>query len=328
MVIRIPNWLGDALMATPVYYNLRGFLKEKEKVLLLGPPHIIPLFKEFPDTEVLPFYKGDFRKTVELLKPYKEEVGLLLTNSFSSAWLFFRAGLKERWGYAKDLRRFLLTRAVKPPKQKLHQRDYYLNLLKELGLPCEFSDLILPLSREIIELAEAFLKGIERPFIVLAPGAAYGPAKMWPKEYYRELAKNLVRQGYRIIICGSEKEKEVGDYIKEGVSGVYNFCGKTDLLQVAGIFSLAKAVVSNDSGLMHLAAALKVPQVAIFGSTDPELTGPLNPKAVVLKKELPCSPCFKRTCKYGHYNCLKTIYPEEVLENLLKSLCSALQILD
>ncbi len=318
MVIRIPNWLGDALMATPVYYNLCQSLISEEKLYLFGPPQIVELFKDFPNVGILYYKKGRTKDNLAVLKPFKRHIGLLLPNSFSSAWLFFRAGLKERWGYAKDLRRFLLTKAVKPPKKRLHQKDYYLNLLKELGLPCEFRDLVLPLSCEVIEQAELLLKGIDRPFIVLAPGAAYGPAKMWPKDYYRELARKLVKHGYRVVICGSEREREVGEYIKEGVSGVYNFCGKTDLPTVAGIFSLAEAVVSNDSGLMHLAAALKVPQVAIFGSTDPELTGPLNPKAVVLKKKLPCSPCFKRTCKYGHYNCLKYISPKEVLHSLLK----------
>jgi len=313
MVIRIPNWLGDALMATPVYYNLC----QRERLYLFGPPQVVDLFKSFPRVEIIYYQKGKTKENLEALKPLKNEVGLLLPNSFSSAWLFFRAGIKDRWGYAKDLRRFLLTKAVKPPKKRLHQKDYYLNLLKELGLPSKFTELILPLSSEVIKQAEAFLKGIDKPFVVLAPGAAYGPAKMWPADYYRELARKLVKQGYKVLICGSEKEREVGEYIKAETSGIYNICGKTDLPTVAGIFSLAKAVVSNDSGLMHLAAALKVPQVAIFGSTDPEATGPLNPRAVVLRKELPCSPCFKRTCKYKHYKCLKAISPEEVFFNLL-----------
>ncbi|MDF2954241.1 MAG: ADP-heptose:LPS heptosyltransferase [Thermodesulfobacterium sp.] len=317
MVIRIPNWLGDALMATPVYSNLC----KKEKIYLFGPSAIVNLFKSFPNTEILYYEKGNIKKNIETLKPFKNEVGLLLTNSFSSAWLFFRAGLRQRWGYARDFRSFLLTRAVKTSRKKLHQRDYYLHLLKALGLPTEFKELFLPLEEETINRAKILLKELkDKAFIVLAPGAAYGPAKMWPKEYYKKIAHSLTKKGIAIVVTGSSKEKEVGEFIKEGNKSIYNLCGKTDLTEVAGIFSFAKAVISNDSGLMHLAAALKIPQIAIFGSTDPEKTGPLNPKAIVLKKDLPCSPCFKRTCKYGHYKCLKDITPEEVLENIHKIL--------
>jgi len=314
MVIRIPNWLGDALMATPVYYNLC----KKEKIYLFGPPAIINLFNNFPNTKILHYEKGNIKKNIKTLSPFKNEVGLLLTNSFSSAWLFFRAGLRQRWGYARDFRSFLLTRAVKPPKKKLHQRDYYLYLIENLGFPADFRDLYLPLKEETLnKVKNVFLKSFqEKPFIVLAPGAAYGPAKMWPKEYYKDLANLLVKLGFAVIIVGNSKEKEIGDFIKNGKKEIYNFCGNTDLIEVAGILSLTKALISNDSGLMHLAAALKIPQIAIFGSTDPEKTGPLNPKAIVLKKDLPCSPCFKRTCKYRHYKCLRSISVNEVLKAL------------
>lgn len=313
MVVRIPNWLGDAIMATPVYFNLCNL----ENVYLLGLPQVVELFKGFKNTEVLHLNKKNVKQTIELLRPLKAHTGLLLPNSFSSAWLFFKARLKERWGYAKDLRSCLLTKSVKPPKEKLHQRDYYLYLLKALGLPHEYKELTLPLTKEMLFKARELLKGLGENFVIIAPGAAYGPAKMWPKEYYRELAKKLADLGLLSLIIGTEKEKPVGDFICSGNDKAINLCGKTDLTTVAGIFSMAKAVISNDSGLMHLAAALKIPQVAIFGSTDPELTKPLNPNAVVFKKELPCSPCFKRTCKYGHYECLKSITPEEVLEQLL-----------
>lgn len=313
MVIRIPNWLGDALMATPVYYNLCKI----EKIYLFGLPQLVDLFKAFPNTEILYYKKGDSKENIKTLAPFKNEIGLLLTNSFSSAWLFFRAGLKERWGYARDFRSFLLTKAIKPPREKLHQRDYYLYLLKSLGLPNEFKDLFLPVKEEFLKSAEKFLIPLkDKPFVVLAPGAAYGPAKMWPKEYYKEVASFLVKKGFAVLIIGSLKEKEVGDFIKNGLKEVYNLCGETKLTEVAGIFCKAKVVVSNDSGLMHLAASLKLPQIAIFGSTDPEITGPLNQKAIILRKNLPCSPCFERTCKYGHYECLKSITPYDVIKAL------------
>lgn len=317
MLVRIPNWLGDALMATPVYYNLS--LNLDEEIYLFGPPSIVELFKFFPKVKVLPFYKENFKKNLETLKPFKAQRGLLLTNSFSSAWLFFRAKIKERLGYASDLRRFLLTKAVKVPSQKMHQRDYYLYLIKKLGFEVREKALKLYLGEEIFEKVEKLFKKVglrlEESFVILAPGAAYGLAKKWPKDHYKILAEKLSKKGHQVLVVGSSSEKELGEFIKEGYpKGIYNLCGKTDLLTVSGIFLLSKLIISNDSGLMHLAACLEKPQIAIFGSTDPELTGPLNPKAKIIKKEFNCSPCFERECPYRHYNCLKNITPEEIFQ--------------
>ncbi|MFN3504760.1 MAG: lipopolysaccharide heptosyltransferase II [Caldimicrobium sp.] len=318
MLIRLPNWLGDALMATPVYENLRTY----EELILFGPAPFINLFEDFPKVKILPYYKGKNKLNLKNLKTYQNERALLLTNSFSSAWLFFRAGFKEIMGYSTDLRGLLLTKKIKPPKEKLHQRDYYLYLIEKLGFKAKKKDLILPLKEEKILEAKNFLKrkGLEvgkSPLILIAPGAAYGPAKKWPEECYKKLAKKLVKKGFNILIVGSEAEKKLGDYIKDGSEGIFNLCGETKITTLAGIFWLANLLISNDSGLMHLGAALKIPQIALFGSTDPELTSPLNPKAIVLKIELDCSPCFKRQCPKGHYNCLRGITPEAVLQKIL-----------
>ncbi|MEZ0344698.1 MAG: lipopolysaccharide heptosyltransferase II [Caldimicrobium sp.] len=314
MLIRIPNWLGDALMATPVYENLKDF----EEIILFGPENFIKLFEDFPNTKILPFYKGDTKKNLEALKDYKKEKGLLLTNSFSSAFLFFRAGLKERMGYASDFRSFLLTKRVKPPKKKMHQRDKYLYLIEALGFSVVNRELILYLSEEKIKRAQKFLKelGIDSlgPLILIAPGAAYGPAKKWPLSYYRKLSEWFSKEGYPVLIVGGPREIEEGKILSEGLKGVCNLCGKTEIALLAGIFKLSSLLISNDSGLMHLGAVLKIPQIAIFGSTDPDYTGPLNPRAIILKENLDCSPCFKRTCPKGHYRCLKEISPERVYE--------------
>ncbi len=319
MVVRIPNWLGDSLMALPVYLNLA----KKRKIWLMGPPQILTLFKSLKNVETLPYDKG--KTSLSSIKTFFKEkgitTGLLLPNSFSSAWIFFRTGLKERWGYATDLRGFLLTRKVKPPKDRhLHQRDYYLFLIKSLGLYQGIDEATLLPEEKEIERARKFLRKLglrEESFVVFAPGAAYGPAKKWPEDYYRSLAKALKKEGFKILILGSEKEKETGEIIKSGRKEIYNLCGQTSLPTAMAILYLSKGLVSNDSGLMHLGAVLKIPQVAIFGSTSPEKTAPLNPRARVLKSELPCSPCFKRTCKDGHYQCLKEILPEQVKKELL-----------
>jgi len=319
MVIRIPNWLGDAIMATPVYENVVQKLAGKEEVVLFGLKGLVELFQGFDGVKVVGFTKGNRKNAVDLLKPYKEHIGLLLPNSFSSAWIFWKAGLKERWGYARDLRGCLLTKKVKPPLKKLHQRDYYLYLVKKLNLFAGKTELSLPLEPEAIHQASLLLKenGVSPgEFVVFCPGAAYGPAKMWPQEYYEKLATLLLNQGLKVVVLGNKNEYLNGEKVKSGKKGVINLCGKTTLLEAAGIIYLSKAVVSNDSGLMHVAAALKKSQVAIFGSTDPELTAPLNPNAKVLKLNLSCSPCFKRKCKIGTYECLKGITPEQVFTQL------------
>ncbi len=320
MLIRIPNWLGDALMATPVYENLR----KVEPLILFGPVSFIKLLEDFPQVQILPFYPKEFKKNWEFLKNYKNEKGLLLPNSFSSAWLFFRSGLRERMGYATDLRGLLLTKKVTPPLVRMHQRDKYLYLIEKLGYSVKDRDLTLPLNPEKIEKAREFLKNLkislDEKLVLIAPGAAYGPAKRWPEEYYKKLIERLIKEDSIVLIVGGAEERPWGDFLAEGLKKVYNLCGKTEIGLLAGIFVLSSLLISNDSGLMHLAAALKIPQIAIFGSTDPELTGPLNPKAKVLKEALSCSPCFKRECPYGHYRCLKNISVNRVFQSVLETL--------
>lgn len=317
MLIRLPNWLGDAIMSSPVFENL----KDQEELILFGPVSFIKLFEDFPNCRILPFYSKNFKENLKNLKVFKKERGLLLTNSFSSAWLFFRAGLKERMGFSTDARGLLLTKRVPPPPQKMHQRDKYLYLLEKLGYSTPKRELILYLKEEKITQAKAFLKGLgvdtdQDRIVLLAPGAAFGPAKKWPEAHYKSLAEKIIKLGIKVLIVGGPKEIQVGDFICYGLKDAINLCAKTEFTILAGIFALSLALISNDSGLMHLGAALKIPQIAIFGSTDPTLTGPLNSRAIVIKKDLPCSPCFKRECPKGDYKCLKDISPEEVFKKL------------
>jgi heptosyltransferase-2 len=322
MLVRTPNWLGDALMATPVYYNL----SQLGKVYLFGHKNFINLFSHFPNTVAIPYDPSGFFKNIKILRELIEREkltqGLLLTNSFSSAFIFFLARVKERIGYRGDLRDLLLTKAIDKSKKPIHQVDYYLYLLEALGIPIVSRDLYFPVNESLLARAKKVLKELRldegAPYVVFAPGAAYGPAKRWPLEYFKEVAKVLSFQGTSVLVVGGRAEFSDGEFIISGINRGYNLCGKTLLEDLPGLFLGAKALVSNDSGLMHLGAALKVPQVAIFGSTSPELTGPKNPRAIVLKKDFPCSPCFRRTCKHEDYRCLKSITPDEVLKSLAK----------
>jgi len=324
MLVRTPNWLGDALMATPVYYNL----SQLGKVYLFGHKNFINLFSHFPNTVTIPYDPSDFFKNIKILRELIEREkltqGLLLTNSFSSAFIFFLARVKERIGYRGDLRDLLLTKAIDKPKKPVHQVNYYLYLLEALGMPIVSRDLYFPVNESLPARSKKVLKELKlderTPYVVFAPGAAYGPAKRWPLEYFKEVAKVLSFRGISVLVVGGRAEFSDGEFIISGINRGYNLCGKTLLEDLPGLFLGAKALVSNDSGLMHLGAALKVHQVAIFGSTSPELTGPKNPRAIVLKKESPCSPCFRRTCKHKDYRCLKSITPDEVLRSLAKLL--------
>jgi heptosyltransferase-2 len=151
----------------------------------------------------------------------------------------------------------------------------------------------------------------------LCPGAEYGPAKRWPEEYYAEVAREKIAQGWSVWLFGSEKDKDVAEKIV-GLAGegCISLAGRTSLEDAIDLMSISDAVVSNDSGLMHVAAALDIPLVAVYGSSDPGFTPPLNKKARILTLGLDCSPCFKRECPLGHLNCLREMKPEKVLEQL------------
>lgn len=317
LLVRLPNWLGDAVMATPV---LKALAAQEGEFLLLGRPFLKPLFEVFPGVKgFIPLANGKLGifRTAKAIRPYGFKRGLLLPNSFSSALIYFLAGIPERMGYATDGRRYLLTKAVRPPRLKLHQRDYYLHLISSLGYEIRDRELELFIPEKIQGYTTSLLSELSGPYAVLAPGAAYGPAKRWPEDRFRALAVEFIRRGFSVVVVGGPAEKEAGEKILADLPHSCNLCGRTDLLAVSAVIAKAAVFVSNDSGLMHVAAALKRPQVAIFGSTDPEATGPLNPRAKIVRKDLPCSPCLKRTCKKG-YLCLVKISVEEVLEKALE----------
>ncbi len=316
LLLRLPNWVGDAVMASPVLVNL---LASYEGLALVGRPHILELFQGLPALKGL-FPLGSSRAELFSLARRirgRFSSGILLPNSFSSAFFFFWTRVRARAGYATDGRKLLLTHPVKKPSQSLHQRDYYLHLLEALGLETPFKRLRLFLPQEAFDRAEAFLSDLPPPRAVLAPGAAFGPAKCWPLSRYRALAYHLRRKGFSILVVGSVAERQSGAEIARDLARARNLCGLLNLATTAAIISRADLFVSNDSGLMHVAASAGVPQVAIFGSTSPEKTGPLNPRAKILRADVPCSPCFARSCKRG-YLCFEKIQVADVLKACLE----------
>lgn len=323
IVVRMPNWIGDAVMALPVLEALHVHYPQAEIWVtsrewvgdLFSPGHGIKGLIPLPEVRDL----KSLREASCRLKPHGFEAGLLLTNSFSSALVFRLAGIPERWGYARDGRGLFLSRAVpwKNGGVSRHQTDSYRDLLTGLGIEASSWTVNLHLSEE--EKVAAGKATTEagrdpaRPLVVLNPGAAYGPAKRWPAQRFGGLARLFqARKNADILLVGAAGETDLAASIASGLERKpLDFTGKTNLRQLMGLISLGRVFVTNDTGPMHIASALGIPVVAIFGPTDPKATGPFRRPSVVLKKDAPCWPCAYRSCPYDH-RCMTGIGPEEV----------------
>ncbi|KXW55712.1 ADP-heptose--LPS heptosyltransferase 2 [Ferrovum sp. PN-J185] len=250
----------------------------------------------------------------------KYDKAILLPNSFKSALIPWLAHIPIRVGYKREGRGVLLNHAI-----TLDTKRHPLMVERFLALSeskVEFNHSLYPqlvpnlLNQQ--ELIHRLNLHLDLPIIVLCPGAEYGPAKRWPTRHYHQLAIELLAQNKQIWIMGSNKDKAVADEIMQGVSSknITNLCGITNLAQAVDLMALAQAVVTNDSGLMHIAAALKRPVVALFGSSSPQFTPPLCSQAKVVTLQLSCSPCFQRVCPLGHLKCLTDITPQHIINEL------------
>jgi heptosyltransferase-2 len=320
IVVRVPNWLGDLMMATGA---LRAILERWPSAavdLVVRAGHeALPV----PGRgRLIPF---DHRTTsAGVFGASLREAGYdrfyVLPPSFSSAWMAYRSGVPERVGYRGHFRGPLLRPALahRAPERSVHLAREFLDLIDPAFELDRFPPRLDVSSTWAAGHLERICRELPERFVALAPGAVYGPAKAWPAERYRELAAGLrARAGVPVVLLGTSDEHALAEQVRAGEEGVLNWCGTTDLPGLVAVLSRAELLVSNDSGAMHVMAALRRPQVAIFGSTSAAWTGPLNSKAAVVDLGLPCSPCFARTCRYGHYDCLRTVTAKQVLERSL-----------
>lgn len=310
------------MMALPSLKSLRSAYP-KDEIWLAAYPGIKELYDSFSLINgcfTVP-EKGSFhniKKISRFIKQQRFDIGILLTNSFSSALIFYLAGIPERWGYAKDGRRFLLTKPSRPPRRELplHQVEYYQELLYQMGIPQTKEGLSIGndwvFKQDYAMPAELKLRS-NNPLILLHPGASYGPAKRWPAAYYSQLADLLQEQTKaQVAITGSSEDQPLAEKIRQPLNRKpVSLCGKTSLPALINIIRKASLFITNDTGPMHIANALKIPVVALFGPTDPRVTGPYQSPAVVLKKDVVCWPCQYRVCPFDH-RCLVSISPEEV----------------
>lgn len=319
ILLRAPNWVGDAVMSLPVLSGLTG-LFPGASVTVLAAPRVAPLFSGQPGvTEVLPYPAGQEKWLFLLNLCSKFDLSLALPNSLESALGLWLTRTPHRLGYAANGRTPLLTLALKGRKhlQGVHQVFYYLGLLQGFAPVRDFLPPRLFLSEVEQTQARKLLQGNGHDtgalWIGLAPGAAYGPAKRWPAERFAQVG-DLLQQEYQagLVLLGGPADREAADEVQRHGRGKYlNLAGKTTLRQALMILGQLKVLITNDSGLMHSAAALGVPLVALFGSTDPVATGPFTHRATVLHHPQPCSPCLQRTCSED-YACLTEITAAEV----------------
>jgi heptosyltransferase-2 len=267
------------------------------------------------------------RALANQIKKRKYVTCYVLPNSLKSALIPWMANIPVRIGYQGELRRFLLTdtKANSPKTQRIPMVEHYANLCapsRNSGTATRLPQLSPTVSA--LEAARARLQaaGIKTDaFVVLCPGAEYGPSKRWPAAHFAMLAQSILEAKpiASVVLLGSPSDRAISDAIVSSSTSqgrMFNWCGATSLDEAIAIISLCSNVVSNDSGLMHIAAALKVPQVAIFGSSDPNHTPPNSAKASIISLHLPCSPCHQRECPLGHLNCLNQISPERVFAAL------------
>jgi heptosyltransferase-2 len=321
ILIRATNWVGDAIMALPALRAVRSRFPEAE-ITILARPYVAAIYEnqQVCDNMMLVDDKSDM---VGQLRGQKFDTALLLQNAFEAAWIAWRAGIPERIGYARDGRSLLLTKALPVPKSgeiPLHEQYYYLELLRRAGwldvLPQEsFIKLKLP-EEDRQRTAKFILSAGARPDalrIAIGAGASYGSAKCWPPDRFADLANRLHAQADAdVILFGTRAEAPVSSAIAAGMHHPpVDLTGKTSVADLPALLSQCHLFIGNDSGAMHVAAAVGLPVVAVFGPTDPFGTAPVTPRCSIVQEKPYCSPCFLRRCPTDH-RCMTRVAADAV----------------
>jgi heptosyltransferase-2 len=330
ILIRATNWVGDAIMALPALRAVRGRFPEA-RIAIVARPYVADIYRgqEICD-ELIPYDSAGAHAGLRGreglardLRAQTFDVALLLQNAFDAAWLVWRAGIPERIGYARDGRGLLLTKRIGVPRLgeiPPHEQFYYLELLRRArwidSLAGE-NHVRLQVGKGQWHRAEETLVAAgardDVPRIAIGAGASYGSAKCWPPERFAEFVNRVRRENDSdVILFGAASEQKVAEAIKVGITGrVISLVGKTAIGDLPALFSRCQLFVGNDSGAMHVAAAVGLPVVAIFGPTDPHGTAPITPHCTIVQEKPYCSPCFLRRCPIDH-RCMTSVRPEAV----------------
>lgn len=333
ILVRSTNWVGDAVMTLPALEALRHNFPDST-INVLARPWVAGLLQGHPCVDrVLVLDRGrgplgKFRALVSAILEVREgryDLAVLFQNAFEAALIAYFGGCRVRLGYNTDGRGFLLSHPVgrSPQVLEAHQVEYYLHLLRSMGWKAEGLDPHIQVQEGQAAWARGFLgsHGITATdFLVgVGPGAIYGPAKRWPAYRFARVADWAVeRWEARVLVMGSAKESEVcSDVARAMKQKALDVCGNTSLAEAVALLSCCNLFVTNDSGLMHVSAALGVPTLAVFGSTDPRATGPRGPRTRVMRHDVACAPCLRPTCPTD-FSCMLSIHPEEVWEEMVR----------
>lgn len=332
ILVRGNNWIGDVVTSTPALHALR-IAFPKATLAVLAKPWVIPILIYSPDIDEILLYdtgnrhKGfsGKRRLARDLKDRNFHCAILFQRAFEAAWISFSARIPCRAGLCTDGRSLLLTHRIRAEKEifRIHRVKHNLEMLYRMGIdPSPGEKLILPVGSAELERAEKLRDdlgvGPDTLLFGLNPGAAFGSAKRWIPERFAAVSRRLIEDyEARGVIFGSASERELGERIcsMSSTGRLHNLAGVTSLADAVALIGLCGLFITNDSGLMHVAAALDVPLVSIFGPTDPQATSPWCSRHTLLRKEeVPCVPCMERECKEAHHLCMEALSTEEVLE--------------
>lgn len=319
-----PSWVGDTVISQSLLMLLRQ-QHPAAQIDYLAPPWTLPLLARMPEVRqgmANPFGHGALqlaarRRLGRSLRPAGYDRALVLPNSWKSALVPWFAGIPRRTGFSGEARWGLLNDLRTLDAQALPQMvQRFATLALPAGAPLP-DPLPLPVLQSTTsqQLQLLVRLGLDpgQPAVAFCPGAEYGPAKRWPEAHFAALARLLAARGYAVWLVGSPKDHAVAEAIAGASAGAcINLCGKTGIAEAADLLAAARLVVTNDSGLMHVAAAVGKPVIALYGSSSPQFTPPLAADAHILTLQLECSPCFQRTCPLGHFKCLNDLAPERV----------------
>lgn len=333
ILIKAVNWLGDLVMTLPAMRAVRRAFPDAHLAILIKKELANFFAGEKWLDEVIPYsvasgFAGlnDRRKIVGAIRARHFDLAVVMPNSFESALWVTAGRVARRAGYALDKRGAMLTHKAVPPPDALdgHQVQYFLAMVREtLGIEGDVDDLAITPDPTRVATMREWLRAhrlrSDKPLIAIAPAAAYGPAKEWPAAKFAAVIDALAsRIGAECVLVGAPSERaKCEEVAKLSSAGAMVSAGETDVGELIALLSISTAFVGNDSGCMHLGGALKIPTVAIFGSTNPIRTGPARDCSRVIWHHLECSPCLARSCRFGHYNCLHQVEPEEALDALV-----------